>query len=435
MLNQLPIAFENSTSLSDESRRIITSPIHVSESTFLGGLSTHIHRWFRLTPSFAPDLVREMLDKLEAKKSDYILDPFSGVGTTSIEATLEGFDSIGIEINPFLHFVNKTSLNWALNPRSLLKHLEKIKKKFSSFRKVVSFENLESSGYSIPPIHNPTRWWLPDVLVDLLVLKRCLNCIPDNSEKNFFILVLAGVLVPDLTNVTMGRLQLHFIKRDFEKIDVLNVFNQHAQRMINDLSIVKNLKNLGRPTTFLLDSTNLKDKFSRSVDCVITSPPYPNRYSYVWNTRPHLYLFDFFKTANEASSLDKNTIGGTWGTATSELQKGVLKPLNKAVEETISKTVLEIREKDQLMANYAVHYFNRLTKQIIELEKIGSSQIRIAYVVGNSWLKGVYVETDYLLAEILERLKSGYKVKTIHRFRKRHSGKNLFESIVYAGKK
>ena len=41
--------------------RVETNHFHVTRSTFLGGLSASVHRWFRLTPSFGPDLVSKAL--------------------------------------------------------------------------------------------------------------------------------------------------------------------------------------------------------------------------------------------------------------------------------------------------------------------------------------------------------------------------------------
>jgi hypothetical protein len=146
------------------------------------------------------------------------------------------------------------------------------------------------------------------------------------------------------------------------------------------------------------------------------------------------YLFGFLTEAVEASNIDKRTIGGTWGTATSELLTGEIAPISDAVAGAVSKVVAEIRVSDNLMANYAMHYFNRLAQQIIELESVIAEDARIAYVVGNSWLKGCYVATDVLLAQIIDNLGLRYRVSHIHRFRRRHSGKDLYESIVYAFK-
>lgn len=411
-------------------------PIHVSASTFKAGLSTNIHRWFRLTPSFGPDLVREMLEQLHADNRDYVLDPFSGAGTTGIECSLEGFDSLGFEINPLLHFVGRVSTDWSLESSDLKKTLQRIQKHFATNSSKINFDNLTEHGLQIPPIHNPTRWWRPDVLTEILIIKQAIMLCENVHVRDFFRLCLAGVLVPDLTNITLGRLQLHFIDRSNDVINPMESFSKHAESMISDMAQSNDLKNIGKANILLQDSTDVSNlKTIRPIDCVITSPPYPNRYSYVWNTRPHLYMLDLISTGKAATDIDRQTIGGTWGTATSELIKGIIPPISTRIGEILEPIVSEIRARDNLMANYAMHYFNRLAKHIVSVNGLVSPSVRVAYVVGNSWLKDVYVETDVLLGKIFEALDLGYTVTDIHRFRRRNSGKNLYESIVYAKKR
>lgn len=421
--------------LKAEGRHISTRPIHVSKSTFQAGLAERIHRWFRLTPSFGPDLVHEMLGRMEAKRGQMILDPFSGAGTTAIEAQLEGFNCVGFEINPLLHFVGTTSLNWDIDPAEVNLALAAVVDEFKQRRAKVERSGLEEAGYFVPPIHNVHRWWRDDVLRDLSVLVFCLDKVENNAIRAFMRLSLAGVVVPDLTNVTLGKLQLHFIDRSKDEIDVIKSYQLHTTKMIEDLAKVREQGGLGTSQVLLQDATDLGDlKLERKIDHVITSPPYPNRYSYVWNTRPHLYLLRFMTEASEASAIDKKTIGGTWGTATSMLMKGTIEPINEAVERVVEPIAGAIRKQDRLMANYAMHYFNKLTQHVIELDKITAKNVKLAYVLGNSWLKGVYVETDVLFADILAGLERPYDVSEIHRFRRRNSGKDLFESIVYAGR-
>lgn len=408
--------------------------IPVQQSTFKAGLAAQVHRWFRLTPSFGPDLVREMLAHMNCKDGEVVLDPFSGASTTLIEAQLEGRDAYGFEINPFLHWVGKTSLNWKLEIQPLRIQLKEIAKKYEEDRSRISFETLQEHDLVIPPIHNPLRWWRPDVLTDLLLLKRSIKlCSTDDATRDFFLLALAGVLVPDLTNVTLGKLQLHFIDRTNDKIDVLGTYSRRAEEMLSDLQSISDLPKVGSSKIFHTNSVTLEGvKLEKPISCVVTSPPYPNRYSYVWNTRPHLYMLDFFTTAKEASSLDKETIGGTWGTATSILAKGQLEPRFDCIAEAVTPVVEAIREEDNLMANYVMKYFNLLAEQIKAMEQLPQEQLRCAYVVGNSRVKGVYVETDVLLGKIFAAL--GYQVSSIDRIRKRNSGKDLHESIVYASR-
>lgn len=418
--------------------KVVYNPISNKEATFKSGTQKKIHSWFRLTPSFGPDLVDIMLRKLNHKEGELVLDPFGGASTTLIQSRLNNIDSIGFEINPLLHFVGKTSLNWNLNPFALETSILLIEKLFTMLSEELKGKDVEDCGFSLPKIHNVYRWWRKDVLKDLLVLKHIIRS-SDLEEiyKDFLSLGLAGVLVPDLTNVTLGKLQLHFIIRDNDEIKVFDTFKKHIIMMINDLKILKTeygnneaLANLYQTDATDIGHLNIKHK----INVVITSPPYPNRYSYVWNTRPHLYFLDIFENPKQASNLDCRTIGGTWGVATSNLMKGIIEPLYPIISEVVEPVVSRIRESDNLMANYVIKYFNLLAKQIIEMDKIASENIRVAYVVGNSEIKGIYVETDILLGKIFEGLGLGYQVTEITRFRKRNSGIDLFESIVYASK-
>jgi DNA modification methylase len=375
-----------------------------------------------------------MLHKMNVQRDEIVLDPFAGAGTTLIESKLEGRGSVGVEINPLLHFVNEVSLEWSVCPTHLLREVERIETGFAAHERA-EIDQVDRLGLAIPPIHNPLRWWRPDVLVDLLILRRQIDQTPDFKVRQLLRLIFAGVLVPDLTNVTLGKLQLHFIDRSHDTIDVWGTFASHAKSVAHDLESLSEMQSAADARCYLGSSMEIDSLAMPSkIDAVITSPPYPNRYSYVWNTRPHLYMLGLMQTGKEAADLDKRTIGGTWGTATSELQKGVFAPYNTAVADVIEPICAQIRQEDNLMANYVMHYFNRLTQQIVKMDTVFQEHARVAYVVGNSWVKGIYVETDVLLGEIFERSGLGYTTTELHRFRKRHSGKDLYETIVYAAK-
>jgi len=414
--------------------KVTYNHIPSKKATFKAGLDAPVHRWFRLTPSYSPDLVGEMLNTMDSSTGDVVLDPFSGAGTTLIECQINGIDSFGFEINPLLYFVGKTSINWGLDSKTLRKVFSDIEKKYLEFDKTYSDGDLDNGLLVVPPIYNPFRWWRRDVIKKALCIKLAIKEVSQTREiEDFFMLSMAGVLVPDLSNVTLGKLQLHFIERDDDIINVWDIFSNHALMMIDDIEKNIALANSGKSHLYHVDATieNLPSP-KKKANLVITSPPYANRYSYVWNTRPHLYFLDLFDTPRQAADLDKKTIGGTWGSATSILQKGVVAPENEAIKEVVLPVANEIREVDNLMANYLVKYFNMLSRQIITMNQVLQPQAKLAYVIGCSRLKGVYVETDVMLAEIIERLGLGFKIDAIERIRKRNSGKNLHESIVYA---
>ena len=79
----------------------------ISDVTFLNGLSEPVHRWFRLTPSYSPELVRFFAKELACDNDTIVCDPFLGKGTTAIEMKKLGIPFVGIEINPLLKIASE----------------------------------------------------------------------------------------------------------------------------------------------------------------------------------------------------------------------------------------------------------------------------------------------------------------------------------------
>ena len=74
---------------------------------FKTNLNQPRHGWFDIKEGYGYSLVDNILKDLNISKNDgKILDPFSGSGTTVIQSSILGYESIGIEVNPFLHFLS-----------------------------------------------------------------------------------------------------------------------------------------------------------------------------------------------------------------------------------------------------------------------------------------------------------------------------------------
>ena len=397
--------------------------------TFRGGLSSPFHRWFRLTPSFSPELVAEWLESRSSHVKPGLLDPFSGAGTTAIVAKSIGLDAVATEINPFLAFVGRTCTDWDVRGQTVADSRSDVLRTAevalrTGARDVEVFA--DELGVAIPPIHNVQRWWRSDVLRELLALKWAIES-QEESVKPFLNLAVAQIVYSS-ANITLGRLQIAFVDRGNESIEVLEPFSLAVDAMIEDLEAVEG-KRSGNVQVSEGDATILDNIEDGSIGAVFTSPPYPNRYSYVWNTRPHLYLLDFFSTAREAAELDIQTIGGTWGSATSMHQKGV-RELRPNVANSAGPVIEQLHEASTLMGNYVTKYFNDLDLHLEVLKPKLKPGSPVGYVVGNSETKGIMIETQDILGKLL--VEHGFGNVDLNVLRKRNSGAGLTEVTVSA---
>ena len=76
------------------------------------------HRWYVIKEAFSPELLSLAVCDASLEKKSIVIDPFCGSGTVPVAASLRGYRSMGIEVNPFLAFVARTKLS-NCSPRSL----------------------------------------------------------------------------------------------------------------------------------------------------------------------------------------------------------------------------------------------------------------------------------------------------------------------------
>jgi hypothetical protein len=281
----------------------------------------------------------------------------------------------------------------------------------------------------LPPIHNVLRWWRPDVLAQLLAAKTIVRQHGDPLVRRVLWLALGAVCI-EVANIKRLHPTLTFHDRSGDEIDTLAELLAKLAQVAEDLQAVAGIPKA--PVEVVEGNSRILDEAlggRRVLANVITSPPYCNRYSYVWETRPHLFMMDLVTEAKVATALDVEGIGGTWGSATFMLQKGELQPTTPVLAEQLTPVLRDLRAVDNLMANYAVKYFNNMNEHFDALGRVLKPGSWLAYVVGNSRLKGVDIPTESILTEML-RAKPWCRVDYVLVFRRRIGRRSLYESTI-----
>lgn len=403
-----------------------------SDYTFKYNTKIGRHGWLRLTPAYSIKLVQEILcqnNLFEHKsfKGKLILDPFCGTATTGIVAAEMGLDCILYDINPFLvWFGNIKSENF--NPDEL----DWIYKDVSQDLKEIEFCNINAENLWIPPMKNIERWWNSKTLFILATLHKYIyekwggtTC---NGSHN-------------LLWVAFARLVIETSAADFNHISVsfkefTTNYNQNAVvKLFLDVlkMIIDSAKNKLKGHAKILDGdSRILNRDNYKFDLVITSPPYPNRISYIRELRPYMYWLNFLETGEQAGELDWKAIGGTWGVATSRLNswKCKNKNLSQKLYDICSKIENTDSKNGETMALYVMKFFDDMYVHFYNLRKKLNHGAEINYILGNSSFYGNFVETDNIIKDTLSYL--GYSNIESSIIRKRNSNKGLFEYKISA---
>lgn len=75
------------------------------------GVGYATHGLFPYRGKFHPQMIKGIMNIVGLKRGDVVLDPMCGCGTTLIEASLIGVDSIGVELNPFACLISRAKLS------------------------------------------------------------------------------------------------------------------------------------------------------------------------------------------------------------------------------------------------------------------------------------------------------------------------------------
>jgi len=84
-----------------------------ADPAFTANRGQLIHRWVPWVAGYSAEFVRQAIGELYymCPRKGTLLDPFAGVGTTLVEGTFAGIDSVGFEINPFAALVCRAKLS------------------------------------------------------------------------------------------------------------------------------------------------------------------------------------------------------------------------------------------------------------------------------------------------------------------------------------
>ncbi len=389
------------------------------------------HGWLRLTPAYSVRLVDQILGEFGSRARS-VFEPFSGTGTTPLCSAYRGLRAVATDINPFLIWLGRVKS--AIYTEAQHEQLNAATKKIAA-----RLRDGKAQPTEPPPIKNIERWWHPAELLFVTGLRGEIDRVADGPVRDLLKVAFCRTMI-SLSNAAFNHQSMSFKATEASAQVLLPLGDSSAKFVQQFLADVKTVADatLDNPTGSIriekIDARGLAglDIGEGSFDLLITSPPYPNRMSYIRELRPYMYWLGFLGEAKEAGELDWEAIGGTWGIATSRLL--TWRPSDAFIPAYLPPIVEKIRaghpKNGELMAQYVHKYFDDMFLHFQAATKFVKRGGSAHYIVGNSTFYGHVVPAEQLYSDQL--LKAGFKRTEIRAIRKRNSKKELVEFHIIA---
>jgi len=339
-----------------------------------------------------PQIARKLIEDYKPiGKLDLIFDPYSGSGTTLVEASIKGIKSIGTDLNPLARFMSSVKCTH-YDKKIISNSAVEIQNKIYDYKedKVYNTDFSRISNYSF--------WYTEEALLKLSYLTQIINEL-DITIKDFFLICLSETVreVSFTRNGEFKRYKMSEEQLSNFQPDVFGIFEKKVERNRNGLEAFNQIGDSKLAQIFDFNtSVNIPTDIlqDESVDMVVTSPPYGDSHTTVAYGQFSRWANEWFGFEN-AKRLDRVLMGGV-------VSKKIL-----FETKSIQSELLEIKSQNEKRFFEVVSFLNDYWNSIRNVAKVIRKGGRVCYVVGNRRVKGIQIDLDYFTAEMFE--KCGFK--------------------------
>jgi len=397
--------------------------------SFQGNKNRAVYRWFKYKEAFSAALVERLLDQCGPSRG-VLLDPFAGSGTALFAATALGTRAEGIEMLPICQSViaTKQLINSGIEPHDVQRlALWSQTHPWNSTSETRCVNELRITRGAYPP-------------ETMAAIGRYLAATEIENKQVSAVLVFALLCV--LEAVSYTRKDGQYLrwdyrsgrprgKKTFDKGPILKFDEAVAHKLaqiVTDLQTGESPEDLFAPSRSKADIhlypgsclevlPNLPDC---SYDCIITSPPYCNRYDYTRTYALELAMLGVDEAG--LTKLRQGMLSCTVENRTKDLL-GLNPKWQRAINATDQQPLLQAilayldkRKEMGLLNNTGIPrmvrgYFYEMACVIAECGRVLSRSAPLFMVNDNVRYAGASISVDIILSELAKEL--GFNVERI----------------------
>lgn len=354
--------------------------------------NSYTHGMFKYPCKFIPEIPRWGIKTYLPEKKGIIFDPFSGSGTTLLEANVNGINAYGTEIDDIAKLIIKVKTTVLSSVQ--MGFLDKC------YSEIVDTIRRDDAELFIPSIANLEHWFSESTRNELGRMKVCIDNIKDTDIRDFFKLCMVSIIkkvsnADDTSPKPYVSNKIIKIPPTVEK-EFASVFRRYKQMMC-ELSDVKKMGH-----TEIIQGDALDFSMPSGIDLAITSPPYINAFDYGRTMRlENLWLATL---TEEMLRKKKSQYVGTEKINTKK-EKNELGILKKS--DLLKSYYDQITEQDEKRALIVKRFFEDMEDNLQCVYDQMNTGGKYVIVIGNSTIRKVNVESWRVIEEIANKV--GFK--------------------------
>lgn len=369
-------------------------PLNDSGDWTFNGASTRelTHCYHDYPARMIPQVAGKLLD-LFGSNAKQLFDPYSGSGTSLVEASIRGINASGTDLNPLARLIAKAKTT---TPKITL-----LEKQISAFNKMALEDKLRKLKET-PQVYGIARldfWFKPEVIEKLFRLRKFIQSIEDEEVRLFFQVAFSET-VRDSSNTRNAEFKLYRYGEDkLAKFnpDVYGIMVSKLQRNLDGYrkykAIIENLKHHPFANVYSFNTVDgiPEDCISpESIDIVVTSPPYGDSGTTVAYGQ-YSRLSAAWLELEEPDKIDRKLMGGK-----------TVKEVSSFPSEALNSAIENVKKSDEKRAREVASFYVDLHASISNVAKVIKQSGYACYVVGNRKVKGVILPTDIAVKDFFE---------------------------------
>ena len=272
-------------------------------------LSYLTHDYFRYYGKFPSKIGKMIIEDLMDKgvidsKNDFIIDNYSGSGTSLVEAKLAGIDSIGFDINPFAVLAGRVK-TYNYETKDLNKYWDELQEEIANYNNhylgglfaQLTEGLVESELHKIDEVTQKlcddeafSKWFPDDTIRQLYIIKMCLLKRELTREREFFDLAYFAIIRrvsrahdaevrPHVNKKKRQRDAIDaYVKKVNEMIAKMEEWNQSTDKGVYSDACIINNSDENEVTSLINEKKKI---IKKELGAVLSHPPYLNCFDYI----------------------------------------------------------------------------------------------------------------------------------------------------------